>query len=706
MRLHTVVSTLVMVLVQVPHPAAAQDVSILIDFGSSGFPTNGTVGDTWNEVDETSLNSTFDLVDTTGQPTGITWKLSGSGFQGVNSAGTSTPEPDSPLGQFPVSATRDVAYGSGNTVVVEVTGLAPNTLVDFTFGASRTNVTDMRTTDYVVQGFNSGVGTLDPSNNVSDIAQVDGILVDSTGTITLSMRAALENTNARTHYYYVGALRADLTLSPGPPAVLAFGSAQIPLTIIGGTGVYAVEVELLESLGATQAVTLSAKDDATGLPPTWLSLPAAGATGSSATLTFDDTGLALGDYSATVTATAAGYADASLDVTLQVEPAGGLNLLFYGNSYSQGNGTMPDLVEFIAEDSGQQSPDVYKQLVGGQDLFFHLTDPNQAEAITSSLPLGQSWDFVIMQGHSQEATHVGDPAAFRANALAILTNVKAHSPDAKAVMFQTWARGPEYSGYPGTWSGPLEMHDEIRTNYRLAVADMNVAFGQGSAYLAAAGDAVALLAFDSDLYTSDWSHPEPPTTLLTAMAVYQAIWRKRISDVDPDFGASTNLVTRLNNLGLSEADWIAKSGIAERIADANVRRHPGSSEDLLLETGVNAEEPNARPLNFASTGDTLAVRLTSPNGLYAEKLSHVVFDVFSTGFPPPANPFFPEVHIKPSYFIVATTAPLGPGIAVGIVVPPAVLGLSILVQGVANAPSVETGNTDFTTTDGHEVEFQ
>ena len=36
---------------------------------------------------------------------------------------------------------------------------------------------------------------------------------------------------------------------------------------------------------------------------------------------------------------------------------------------------------------------------------------------------------------------------------------------------------------------------------------------------------MALLAFDPSLYTSDWSHPTAPTTLLTGMSVYAALYR-------------------------------------------------------------------------------------------------------------------------------------------------------------------------------------
>ncbi len=686
--------------------APAQDTTVWIDLGTDGFPSAGTAPGAWNDIDQTTLGVPLVLVDETGAPTGITWDVvSSQDFDSANSAGTSAPTP--PLSTFPVSATRDVVYGSnGKTVVVELSGLAPGSFVDLVFGASRLNVTDERTTDYLVQGFNAGVGTLDPSNNTSEVATVEDILVDDQGRVTISVKAALENTNPGTHFFYLGAVKLDVTVPAEPAVALAFDTPQLAVALTQGDGPFATSVGIAESEGAATPVTFTAVDAETGLPPTWLTLPAGGTAGASATLTFDDAGQTFGVHTATVTASAPGHLPAKLDVDLDVRPPGVRNLLFYGNSYSIGNGGMPGLVASIAEALGQVEPFVVAKLTGGTDLLYHLTNPDDAAAITEALPLGQQWDTVVLQGFSTEATQIGDPAAFQANALAIVTNVRAHSPDARCVFFQTWARGPEWSGYPGIWPNPLGMHDEIRTNYRAAAQGIDAVFGAGTAEVAAAGDGVALLSFDDALYTDDWSHPEPPTTLLTAMTVYEALFDERITAQDPDFGAADDLTAWLASHGLGEADWVALSGVAERVADPALRLHPGSGELLLLETSVGSDPPDARPLSVASTGEIFHVRLSSPYAVYGEDLSHVVFDVFPTGAPPAPNPAFPEVHVKPSYFIVATSAPLGPGLPFDVVVPPAVSGLSVLVQGVALGPSAETGNPDFTTTDGHEVELR
>ena len=689
--------------------AAAQTTSrVLIDLGVEGLPSGGTVASAWNDIDATNMAGPLALVDRLGLPTGISWSINGTAFVGGNSAGTAAPAPGSPLGQYPATATQDVLYGSnGATVLITLSGFAPASQVDLTFGASRLNVSDMRTTDYAVKGFNSGLGTLDPSNNATDTVIVPSILVDATGTISVSVRAAPSNTNLGTFYFYLGLLQLDITEWPTTPPLLGFDQGSLAVSSTVGQSSFVTPLTVSDSLGALSWIQLTAVDDATGLPPTWLALPPAATPGQPFAVSFGDNPVPVGSYSATVVASAAGYPNEPLPVSYLVDDEAGLNLLFYGNSYSLSNQGVPSLVGFIAEEAGQPAPTIVAQLVGGQTLDYHLTNPSQAAAISGGLPLGQTWDAVVMQGFSTEATDaIGDPLGFRADALAILTAVRAHSPDAGAAMYQTWARGPGSSYYPNTWSGPLEMHGEVRTNYRLAVDDMNAAFGAGTAFLGAAGDAVGLLAFAPSLYTSDWSHPTAPTTVLAAMTLYQALYRDRICDIKPDFGGGGNLIVRLSSLGLGQSDWEALAGIAERVADGELRHHPGSGEDLLLQTGVDGAAL-ACPIKIAALGSQLSIALTSPNGLYSGATSLLLVDPFFTGSPPDSVPGFPEIQFNPATFLIAISQnPLGAGLTLNVPLTSTLAGVSVVVQGVSLSPSVETGNGKFSTTDGHEFQLQ
>ena len=686
---------------------ARQVTRALVDMGTTTFPTDGTVAQNWNDVDNTNMATPFVLSDTAGASTGVQWALSGPLFTGSNSSGTAAPTPGSQLSEFPPSATRDVLYGqSGGSVEIELSGLTPNTLVSITFAASRLNVTDNRSTDYIVQGFNSGTATLNPSNNTTNTVRVESILPDSLGKITITMRAASANTNSN-QYFYIGALAINLETTVGVPQILGFDQSALNFSLDEAAAPFSTNLSVLESTGVFPSVTLAALDDATGLPATWLSVPAGATAGTPFSIGLDTDSLAIGAYSAKITATASGYPDARIAVSLTIKAPGGLNLLFYGNSYSQGNSGVPQLAGFIAEEAGFPAPNVVAQLVGGQNLFYHLTNPTQAAAIAGSLPLGQEWDFVIMQGFSLEATEVfGNPAQFRANALAILTNVRAHSPNAKAVMYQTWARGPGYSAYPGSYAAPYDMHVEIHANYQLAVDDMNAAFGAGTAFRAAAGDAVALLSFDPSLYVADQSHPTAPTSMMAAMAIYQAIYRARTCDVDPDFGSTSNLINRLTSLGLDADDWLQYGSIAERVADNDVRRWPGSSEDLLLASGVNSIQSSC-PVKTAGKDDVLTVAMTSPVGLYSATHSFIFIDPYPTGGTPGAMNEWPEVHFNTGSSFIAKQAMMLPAsLNYQGIIPDNFPGLSLRIQGISAAPSAVTGNLIFTITDGHEIILQ
>ena len=151
-----------------------------------------------------------------------------------------------------------------------------------------------------------------------------------------------------------------------------------------------------------------------------------------------------------------------------------MNLLYYGNSYTAVNGSVNALVDRLAEEAGLVVPASVPRTFAGKNLAYHL-NTNQVEAISRSLPLGEEWDHVILQGGTVEAAATaGNPAKFVADGLSIMANVRAHSPQAGAVIYQTWARGAGHSFYQGAapkYPGPLDMHLELEEgNEQLAAA--------------------------------------------------------------------------------------------------------------------------------------------------------------------------------------------------------------------------------------------
>lgn len=388
--------------------------------------------------------------------------------------------------------------------------------------------------------------------------------------------------------------------------------------------------------------------------------------------------------------------------------AQGKNLLFYGNSYSSRNGTVANMVQLIAMQKGHPSPTIIKRFASGQTLNHHATNPAQVAAISTSLAPGQTWDFVVMQGQSTEATQaLGNPGLFRNRAQAITNNVRGHSPMARAVLYQTWARATPHHYYPYTFSSPMAMHNEIRGNYRLAVADINSQHGPAVAENCAVGDGTALLEWAPAFYEPDLFHPLPTMTLLAGMCLYTSIYDELVCDLQVNFGQAGPLVNWLTSLGLSQSDWHRMAALADRVAAPALRAHPGSGDHLLLESGALPIPASACSHLEIGTGTFLALQLTSKNGAFDGVPALLMANVFINGSPPGPSLSWPELHIDTGGMVVLATSPdLTTPLSWFAPLPFSFPGLSVMVQGLAWGPSSETGNSNFATTDAHILVFQ
>jgi hypothetical protein len=383
------------------------------------------------------------------------------------------------------------------------------------------------------------------------------------------------------------------------------------------------------------------------------------------------------------------------------------NLLFYGNSYtfySWGYG-VPELVGWIAEEAGHAPPTIVQALLGGSDLQFHATDPNQIAIISNALPAGQSWDHVVIQGNSLDATpYFGfSVAGFRSNAATIAGNVRNHSPNATAVLYQTWARAWGHMYYPLPWAVPMDMHNMVRGNYDLAVDDINTLYGAGTAAKAAVGDAVALLEWNPSWYDPDLSHPTPSITLLAAMCLYTTIYNENVCDIDPNFAPTSPLAIALAPHSIDATTWTHLAGVADRSAHASVRRYPGSADHLLLESATDSAPLAACPLQQITSGTQVQLQMRSMNGVYDGAIGWLLVDFMNTGLPPGPSLLYPEIQIDVGRMIATPATALSTPLVLSFQMPFTLPGGSFLVQGLAVQPSAQTGNPVFTTTDAHEL---
>lgn len=163
----------------------------------------------------------------------------------------------------------------------------------------------------------------------------NGYDIDATGLAVGTYNAILTATGTG---YDEGTATVELVVSPLPELVFTPDSFLDTLAV-GGTGGQSFTITTSDQGVLPGDLTVSATDDATGLVPTWLTPSLTG-------YTLDATGLAAGDYSATLTASGSAYTSDIATVSLNIldpsrpcarvaiDPSG--NNLLTGSTFSNG----------------------------------------------------------------------------------------------------------------------------------------------------------------------------------------------------------------------------------------------------------------------------------------------------------------------------------------------------------------------------------
>jgi hypothetical protein len=203
-------------------------------------------------------------------------------------------------------------------------------------------------------------------------------------------------------------------------------------------------------------------------------------------------------------------------------------VLFIGNSYTHVN-QLPDVFAEVVKSAGHKVPTIKSSTPGGQTFKQHLTvQPKSLAAIDE----GQ-WDVVILQGQSQEPALAEVSPAIRADfvdsAAALCQRIRAKSPQARIVFYETWARHADYwtakgkDFNPGVGKDPAEMQARLRLWYG------NVAKAN-QALLAPVGDAWERNYQSKEpfrLHVADNSHPDFKGTYIAALVMYRTIYQPK-----------------------------------------------------------------------------------------------------------------------------------------------------------------------------------
>lgn len=200
----------------------------------------------------------------------------------------------------------------------------------------------------------------------------------------------------------------------------------------------------------------------------------------------------------------------------------GERVLFIGNSYT-GVNNLPKIYQDIVGSTSAVAPEVSASTPGGKTLEQHLSEGKTLQLVDQG-----NWDVVVLQGQSQEAAMSEKfdnmRASFLKGAKGLCARIKAASPSAKIVFYQTWARHPDY------WNNPRadlkvgkdsrEMQSWIQKWYRQAATE-----NQGTV-VAPVGDAWQLNYLNAQamrLHTKDNSHPAWSGSYLAGLVLYGTI---------------------------------------------------------------------------------------------------------------------------------------------------------------------------------------
>ena len=198
-------------------------------------------------------------------------------------------------------------------------------------------------------------------------------------------------------------------------------------------------------------------------------------------------------------------------------------VLFIGNSYTSVN-NLPQIFHDVAASAGHAPSEIKDVTLGGMTLYQHLTSPGTLKLIDEG-----NWDIVVLQAQSMEATMSEQFANWRyyflKGAAGLYDRVKAGSPHAKIILYQTWARHADYWNDPkadrSIGNNPDDMQARIRKWHQNAAAQKN------DFIIAPVGDAWELNYKNPNairLHAADNSHPAFSGSYLAALVIYGTIY--------------------------------------------------------------------------------------------------------------------------------------------------------------------------------------
>ncbi len=196
----------------------------------------------------------------------------------------------------------------------------------------------------------------------------------------------------------------------------------------------------------------------------------------------------------------------------------GYKVLFIGNSYTYVN-NLPEMIAAMAESAGDTL--VFASSVPGGSTFQNHVN----NSTTVSLIQQGGWDYVVLQGQSQEPSFPDGPFYTETYPYAqqLCEMISQYNPEAKTVFYMTWGRkNGDQSNCP--YFPPLCTYEGMDSILYLRYMIMAEDFGAEVSPVGALWHYLRDHNPEIELYSSDESHPSLAGTYAAACSFYSVLF--------------------------------------------------------------------------------------------------------------------------------------------------------------------------------------
>lgn len=199
-------------------------------------------------------------------------------------------------------------------------------------------------------------------------------------------------------------------------------------------------------------------------------------------------------------------------------------VLFIGNSYTHVN-DLPSVLTDVAA-SQNQHLECRMHAPGGARFFNHLFNSEVLSLIQEG-----NWDFVVLQGQSQEVAFPDGQffSEVYPDAKGLDSLAKTYNPDARVLFYMTWGYrygDPTNCPYYTPFCTFESMGERLKANYTLMASDfLSDVAPVGAAWLRSWRQDSTLV-----LHSSDNSHPNMSGTYLAACCFYDIMFKTPLAD--------------------------------------------------------------------------------------------------------------------------------------------------------------------------------